>query len=339
MIFKLSFIFCLLIGWTGSAALTAQQKKKTAAVLEFNSSDLSKKDLTILSNRFRSILVKTNAFDVVEREKMNDILREQNFTISDNCNSAECAVQIGKLLGVEAMVAGDVGKLGGTYSIDLRLIDVTTGKIIQAETQDYKGEIDGLLGAMTAIANSFAGIRTSVATNTSADGEIAADGRFTDLRDGKKYKTVKIGNQVWMAENLNYESSTGSWCYDNKISSCDKYGRLYDWKTACSAAPAGWHLPSKSEFEQLMRYLGDDAKTIYPKLIEGGSSGFNVLFGGWRGSDARSYNVGSGSSLWCSSEFNTDSAWYLDLYGKPGAVLGNNSGSKGYALYVRCVKD
>ncbi|WP_298767614.1 fibrobacter succinogenes major paralogous domain-containing protein, partial [uncultured Fibrobacter sp.] len=119
----------------------------------------------------------------------------------------------------------------------------------------------------------------------------------TDLRDGKTYKTVTIGRQIWMAENLNYAytdvfykrdnytSDSTSWCYDNDPANCAKYGRLYTWAAAmdslgkwskngkkcgyiasCSPTypvrgicPKGWHLPSKQEFGTLITAVGDSS--------------------------------------------------------------------------------
>ena len=80
-------------------------------------------------------------------------------------------------------------------------------------------------------------------------------GTMKDPRDGKTYKTVQIGSQTWMAENLNYMTKD-SYCYDNKKSNCAKYGRLYTWKTAQEACPVGWHLPSRGEFEMLIKAVG-----------------------------------------------------------------------------------
>lgn len=105
------------------------QQKKTIAVLNFvNSGGVDNNEISILTDRFNNYLVNTEVYDVLEREKMDAILKEQDFTMTDNCNSSECAVQVGQLLGMEYMIAGKIGKFGNTYTLDIRIIDVSTGK-------------------------------------------------------------------------------------------------------------------------------------------------------------------------------------------------------------------
>jgi len=102
-------------------------------------------------------------------------------------------------------------------------------------------------------------------------------GSFTDPRDKKTYKTVKIGKQTWMAENLNYNAK-GSKCYDNKPDNCEKYGRLYDWNEAVKACPKNWHLPTQAEWTELMNFLVSNKKDVrYVEKIEDGEGDEYVL--------------------------------------------------------------
>lgn len=188
-------------------SLQAQESKKTIAVLEFQSAGgLEKNELSILTNRFRGILVQTNAFEVIERDKMGEILKEQDFAMSDQCNTSECAVQIGQLLGVQAMIAGDIGKFGQMYTIDIRMIDVGTGKILKTKTEDYRGELEGLLGSMRTIANSFVGREDGVAvagtvgdifvSSNPAGGKIFIDGKETGFVTPRLLEGITTGKHT-----------------------------------------------------------------------------------------------------------------------------------------------
>lgn len=131
---------------------------------------------------------------------------------------------------------------------------------------------------------------------------------FTDSRDGKIYKTVKIGDQWIMAENLAYKPDKGNfWAYEDNDSNIAIYGYLYDWETAMNIAPDGWHLPSEDEWIDVRKALGGKHGTwkyleeIYPKLIAGGSSGLNMLLGGIRTCDGKYRYLGDKARFWTST--------------------------------------
>lgn len=141
-----------------ACSLSAQQRKETIAVLDFNViSGISASAAPTLTNIFRSELINTKKYDVLERSDMESILKEQAFTLSGVCNSAECAVEIGQLLSAEKMVVGDIGKIGETYSITLRLVDVSTGKIEDSWDDKFQGKADGLIEVFKILAQKMAG--------------------------------------------------------------------------------------------------------------------------------------------------------------------------------------
>ncbi|MEA3447621.1 MAG: FISUMP domain-containing protein [Bacteroidota bacterium] len=164
-------------------------------------------------------------------------------------------------------------------------------------------------------------------------------GTFTDPRDGKTYKWVRIKSQVWMAENLNYNTSN-SYCYGNIKYNCLEYGLLYNWKTAKCACPNGWHLPSKSEFEALMDNVGGEGRKAYNALKIGGTSGFSALFGGWHNNDDYYEFVGEVGTFWSSSPYIDDSAWYLFIgRERREAGVANYYHYQDWGFSVRCIKD
>jgi len=179
-------------------------------------------------------------------------------------------------------------------------------------------------------------------------------GRFSDTRDGKTYKTIKIGTQTWFAENLAYKTSSGSWAYDNDESNVARYGRLYDWETSKSVCPTGWHLPSEAEWNTLINYLGGEKyagcklqATIGWKADKDyavtNESGFSALPAGDRYSSSE-YSS-SGACFWSNTVYcETDSKWgkcvhmyyihneiYHWYYGRVAQVV--------YGYSVRCIKN
>tara|TARA_B110000908_G_C10235063_1_gene442816 strand:+ start:1068 stop:1652 length:585 start_codon:yes stop_codon:yes gene_type:complete len=121
-----------------------------------------------------------------------------------------------------------------------------------------------------------------------ANTEIESD-TFKDPRDGNEYKTVVIGGQTWMSENLKYKTE-GAIPYNNNTDNIALYGYLYDWETSQNVCPKGWHLPNEEEWNQLIDFLGGknkaggkmksksaEANWTSPNRFATNSSGFNAF--------------------------------------------------------------
>jgi uncharacterized protein (TIGR02145 family)/uncharacterized repeat protein (TIGR02543 family) len=170
---------------------------------------------------------------------------------------------------------------------------------------------------------------------------------FTDSRDGKTYKKVVIGTQTWMAENLNYDvpSNTTDVCYNNKADSCEKYGRLYNWLTAMTACPAGWHLPLDAEWATLENYVGSPVGTKLKSTSGWYNNGngtdqydFSALPGGYGYSDGGFLNAG-GLGLWWSATEN-DALYACGQHIHYNGDEGRGDRKEKTNLFsVRCVQD
>lgn len=200
---------------------------------------------------------------------------------------------------------------------------------------------------------------------------------ITDDRDQKKYQTVLIGNQCWMAENLNIgkqvtnlnqenNQAIEKTCQENRPENCDIYGGLYTWNEAMNwntnpqgICPEGWHIPSKDEWQQLSNTLGKTRAGTKMKATNKNTpawdgtneSGFNALPGG----NAVPLDLTNGNGFgrlhqwalfWSSTEANDDYSWFSLLDG-----YWNENPPRYHILYigdyylklngfsVRCIKD
>lgn len=165
---------------------------------------------------------------------------------------------------------------------------------------------------------------------------------FTDERDGQTYKTVLVGNMLWMAENLRYEN--GGSCYNGSSAMCDKYGRLYTWENAESSCPIGWRLPTKNDVESLMSSVGGiDIAGAKLMALEGWVNnngtdeyGLAMLPGGF-GADDEFAAEGERAFFWTSTGFNSSVAYSLVLLGEDDAYMNLSDKNLGYS--IRCVWD
>jgi uncharacterized protein (TIGR02145 family) len=249
--------------------------------------------------------------------------------------------------------------------------DVSNNKTFNgAGRGSFTSSITGLTKGTTYFIRAYAtnSAGTSYGKRVSFMANQLETGSFTDIRDNHIYKTVKIGDQNWMAENLAFltavsPSSAGSgtsphyYVYGYEGNSVAEamifdtyptYGVLYNWPAAKTACPAGWHLPSLSEWNWLINYLGisvagkmkeiGTAHWSTPNTAATNSSGFTALPGGYRGEQGGFFNLSYWADFWTSTEDDTLRAFekWLTAF---NADIQPGSGIKSIGFSVRCLKD
>ena len=158
---------------------------------------------------------------------------------------------------------------------------------------------------------------------------------FIDERDGQQYSFIKVNDLLWMAQNLNYETD-GSFCYDNIAANCDELGGLYNWSSANTSCPEGWHLPNDDEWASLFKYYGG-VNVAGRALKEGGDSGFNALMAGYRDHENFYGKKDESAYFWSSTEQNENYASFRGMYHNTNNI-GPYTYTKTDAFSVRCVK-
>lgn len=170
-------------------------------------------------------------------------------------------------------------------------------------------------------------------------------GTFTDPRDGNTYRWVRVGNQVWMTENLAYRPITGNyWVTDNIFPNLSRYGYLYDYHTAVYVCPDGWNLPGQNDWVNLFNavgYKGSDIVTAtglqlfdQVEIID-----LESQLAGFRTSDG-SFKMAEQSGVWWSITPYHSLALHTFAYEQSQPDVEDMAQNiEDYAFSVRCLKD
>lgn len=174
---------------------------------------------------------------------------------------------------------------------------------------------------------------------------------FIDSRDSTVYRTIRLGSQLWLGENVRFEAED-SWIYEEDSTNAVVYGRLYDWEGANCACPPGWRLPTAAEWTVLFDHLGGldvaggslkEAGTRLWKEPNSGATNISQFSGlpggGRRKPEGTFHGLGMFGAFWSSTEQDDKRAWAFYLGYHYAEVSIRASTSKGFGYSVRCLKE
>ena len=146
----LFFILCTVL-------VAQDETRPTVAILDFEGQDISVQEVQTLTERMRTEIGNTNAVRLIERKAIESIMAEQGLAQS-GCVTDECAAQVGQLLGVQFMINGSIGKIGDSFTINVKMFSVETGTTERSSNVTHKGDIEGLLVEMQILAWNIVGL-------------------------------------------------------------------------------------------------------------------------------------------------------------------------------------
>jgi len=170
--------------------------------------------------------------------------------------------------------------------------------------------------------------------------------KFTDKRDGNIYQTITFSGVTWMAENLKFKPPSGASFFDNDSNNSPGYGLLYDWKSAREVCPAGWHLPSGTEFQTLINHFEQNESWRRSRTDQ---NAFNIQLGGMQDFEGVFSEMYESGYYWTSTEYDNLSAEYfsyliidnktvIDISRKED-ISDIHGTEKSHKYSVRCIKN
>lgn len=296
----------------------------------------------------------------------------------------------GAVLGLSA--CGDDGSTSASFEDSGNVSFDSSSSVGSADTADDVGKTDNSSSSKGSSSSQKSGSEnvekmpssSSVEVPANWDWSVPAENRLnpeieydemSDSRDDHTYKTVQIGDQVWMSQNLNYNykaegAAEGSICFSENEDYCAAGGRLYSWAMAKEACPQGWHLPSRQEYQALIEFADSTAEFKNQNFYYSDKvSKFLKTLSGWSTSDGENYSgkdtygfsalptgscskkengknkgcgfecigEGQGSAYWTSTESDGSHAYLMSVYYE--AKSGITFSSKSTFASVRCLKD
>lgn len=287
------------------ACLTLQaQKKYNIALLDLSGSGVMESDLIGMTNRLRSELFTTGAFTMLERTRMNEILKEQKFQLT-GCTLTECAIQAGRLLNINFVVFGSIDKVSSIYSINIRLVNVESGKIEKIATEDCNKCVldDVFLIGIRNVALKLAGIEPALKTESNIPAVAVSEKkpveRSTLTKDIKRnIDSIKISGQDFVfinsgsvvlkysSKSHNYSISRSFYISKNKITQGEWIKIMKDNPSSTVNVDSPVDNVSWEETQEFIEKLNRQDATYYYRLpteleweyVAHNSFGINGLF-------------------------------------------------------------